>query len=273
MGKYQSQNNFEWSDFIEERWVPVYGYEDEYEVSDHGHVYSKRLGRNLKSYVNENGYVVVALYNGKGRGGQRLHKVHRLMMLSFYGPDPDRPIVNHIDGNKRKNILSNLEWTTSRENNLHAVKTGLRDPAKRCSYYRVQYKEIDEIVKGGPKCAELLHKHGYFIDVDPVSLKSRLIVCAKNHTLYRGVVKVEDVNDPFNEDHTHPNAAYINRSIRARLPSGLIVKAKGSANLYDTVRKFGYWRNIDRSRSSWIKRIGECCVNGRLCEGISVWYV
>lgn len=57
------------------------------------------------------------------------HHIHRLMAITFL-PKPDIPIseldVNHKDGNKLNNEISNLEWATRSENCLHAYKTGLR---------------------------------------------------------------------------------------------------------------------------------------------------
>lgn len=60
--------------------------------------------------------------------GMRKNKhIHRLMALAFIPNPSNKPCVNHIDGNKQNNILSNLEWCTHKENAQHAVKTGLCD--------------------------------------------------------------------------------------------------------------------------------------------------
>lgn len=56
-------------------------------------------------------------------------KLHRLLALAWI-PNSDynaRPYINHVDGNKLNNDLSNLEWVSSRENVIHAVVTGLQN--------------------------------------------------------------------------------------------------------------------------------------------------
>ena len=53
--------------------------------------------------------------------------IHRAVAKAFI-PNPDnKPMVNHIDGNKLNNNACNLEWVTCSENHQHAFSTGLRD--------------------------------------------------------------------------------------------------------------------------------------------------
>jgi hypothetical protein len=80
-------------------------------------------------------YYVVQLSDGKN------HFIHRLMAKTFL-PGPEKPHVNHIDGNKQNNSIDNLEWATPQENSQHAVDTGLIDTS-------IHFKEVHQYSLAG----------------------------------------------------------------------------------------------------------------------------
>lgn len=120
---------------IEELWKIITDYPN-YEVSDLGRVRSisrdilmsnKRVrhnkGRILISVINSRGYDVVTLHNNSG---QSVKRVHRLVAEHFnIGRSTKDNQVNHIDGNKRNNKSSNLEWCDQNHNNQHGYRMKL----------------------------------------------------------------------------------------------------------------------------------------------------
>jgi len=104
--------------------LPIPGYEGRYEIDRKGNVYATfsysrfKSGRILKPKPHRQGYLAVRLYKDKK---VRNHYVHRLLMLTFCPvPNSDDLDVNHVDGNKSNNALSNLEWQTAQGNTRHA---------------------------------------------------------------------------------------------------------------------------------------------------------
>lgn len=105
-----------------ENWKPIEGYEGIYEVSDQGRVKNIKYNRFMTAVKVTHGYLA---YNLSKQGKTHSLLAHRLVAKAFI-PNPDnKPQVNHIDGVKSHNFVTNLEWTTSSENLWHAVKTGL----------------------------------------------------------------------------------------------------------------------------------------------------
>ena len=108
----------------------IHGYKiegyDDYIIDTDGNIFNLKLNRLIVPNINKKGYYSVTLNNNTLR---KYFKVHRLVAMTFL-PNPDnKPQVNHIDGNKANNSLSNLEWVTGSENVRHAVESGLRDKA------------------------------------------------------------------------------------------------------------------------------------------------
>lgn len=107
---------------IPHNYVTRYGYH--YFATDDGHIFSEHLKRNISEYTDKDGYKKVRLSNGDG--SRKVFSVHRLVLETFCpNPNSDKLQVNHKDGNKTNNALSNLEWCTCKENINHGYKTGL----------------------------------------------------------------------------------------------------------------------------------------------------
>lgn len=87
-----------------------------YFIDTNGDVFNKN-GRKLKPYINGS-YLVVDLPIGNGR--YKKCTIHRLVALVFLENPLNKPQVNHKDGDKLNNNVSNLEWATRSENMKHA---------------------------------------------------------------------------------------------------------------------------------------------------------
>jgi DNA-binding XRE family transcriptional regulator len=112
-----------------ENWKPIEGYEGLYEVSDQGRVRNVKRGRLLSACKVTHGYLAYGLSKG---GKTRSLLAHRLVAKAFILNPENKPQVNHIDGVKSHNFVSNLEWATAEENLWHAERIGLKPtyPAK-----------------------------------------------------------------------------------------------------------------------------------------------
>jgi NUMOD4 motif/HNH endonuclease len=111
-----------------ETWKRIADYEDTYEISNYGSVRNIKTGRVLKLDTKPNGYLSARLCKNSK---VKTFLVHRLVAIHFI-PNPDnKPVVNHDDGVKTNNHVSNLVWSTSSENTRHAIRTGLKNEEKR----------------------------------------------------------------------------------------------------------------------------------------------
>lgn len=122
---------------------------DGYEVSNHGNL--KRNGVLLTTPIGASGYKRKYLKDLK----QNI-LIHREVARVFI-PNPDnKPQVNHKNGIKTDNGVENLEWATRSENQLHAVRTGLRkiytlEDSAASKLTNVQVIVIREAIRAGHK--------------------------------------------------------------------------------------------------------------------------
>lgn len=139
-----------------EIWKDIEGYEGIYQVSDEGNVRSldritkykntihkmKLSGKPIKGNTNTRGYRYVNLCKNSNK---KTITVHRLVMKHFIPNHENKSEINHIDGNKTNNKLSNLEWVTSKENYDHSVSIGLRKNRYKGNNPKLNENEVKAI--------------------------------------------------------------------------------------------------------------------------------
>jgi hypothetical protein len=115
---------------MEEIWKDIESLKGAYQINQFGAIkslertvirkngHSNRVQEKIliKKTVHSTGYIMFGL----NRFGKSVPcRLHRLLAEAFI-PNPKKlPFINHIDGNKTNNELSNLEWVTKRENSVH----------------------------------------------------------------------------------------------------------------------------------------------------------
>ena len=121
---FDNQETYMNNNFKNEEWKDITDYEGIYQIASSGRVKNLKTGRILKTVVTKCGYEMVILCkNCKTKG----LTVHRLLGIHFIpNGNPDVfTVINHKDGNKLNNQLTNLEWCTPASNIQHAYANGL----------------------------------------------------------------------------------------------------------------------------------------------------
>lgn len=112
---------------FQEEWRLVASLNNRYEVSNTGKIRNAITKKILKNQINKHGYCVLTVRPVPKK--QVNIRVHRIVAEVFLGICPEGYVVNHKDGNKLNNYVTNLEYVTSSENNIHALENGLRHVA------------------------------------------------------------------------------------------------------------------------------------------------
>lgn len=93
--------------------------------------------REMTYTINNRGYKTVGI-------NKSTYMIHRLVASTYLNRPDGKDYVNHLDGNKLNNDVSNLEWCTIKENNEHARRTGLWVQPKG---HKINYKSAETKAK------------------------------------------------------------------------------------------------------------------------------
>lgn len=118
---------------MQEIWKDVDGFNGLYSVSNLGRVrVAAHLSTDGRHFPAKMIAVVISKRDGYGRVNMRKNgkpyaaTIHRLVANAFIPNPGNKPEINHKNGDKTDNRVSNLEWCTPKENQQHALKMGLR---------------------------------------------------------------------------------------------------------------------------------------------------
>ena len=157
------------NEYMEEIWKDVKGYEELYQVSNYGQIRSvdrtvgyrykgkQRIykGRMLKQVV-RNGYLSVSLSK---ENKLKQKNIHRLVAEAFL-PNPfNLPVINHIDENKKNNMVSNLEWCSCAYNTNYG--SGRKKQAESQQKVVLQYDRSGNLLNQYPSATIAALKNGY----------------------------------------------------------------------------------------------------------------
>jgi hypothetical protein len=125
--------------FVDEVWLPIPGWEEAYEVSDHGRLRSRdriclRPNHRSKKQRRKGKIIAPATVSNYGHLRACLHwkskktrmYIHQLVLLAFLGPRPEGLEVRHINGDPTDNHLYNLAYGTRKENSADSVMHGTK---------------------------------------------------------------------------------------------------------------------------------------------------
>ena len=162
--KYTEELTYKSDIEIKEEFRDVY-------VENYGYVTVNNLGTKVYSksgifpalYADEFGYIGFTAGTTNGSRQNRIShflRIHRLVAMAFLENPENLPEVNHKDGNKKNNCVTNLEWCTGEYNLNHAWSNGLINGLKgekngRSKLNDSQILEIREKFKNGEKIAKI----------------------------------------------------------------------------------------------------------------------
>ena len=96
--------------------------DDKYIISSDGYILNTNTSKKVIFSQDSKGYMKARLYspNSKNPDKRKPFRLHRLIAKAFLNDYSDELQVNHIDGDKTNNHLSNLEMVTPSQNMYHA---------------------------------------------------------------------------------------------------------------------------------------------------------
>ena len=135
-----------------------------YSINENGEIRNDNTGKIKRPFLNkQNGYLCIDLYDGNN---SKKATVHRLLAEAFIPNPENKPCVDHKDGDRTNNSLSNLRWATFSDNNSRFNTVGVRSERIKVTHYKESRNK-----RGGG--------HLEWLDVDLIKYFDRITDVAK----------------------------------------------------------------------------------------------
>ncbi len=117
--------------------------DNRFEISKDGIIRNIKTKTIKSQYISSTGYYMISISK---INKSKPHRVHRLLANNYIDNPENLKEVNHLDGNKLNNNLSNLEWCSHLGNMKHAFSTGLaNNTGSKNGMSKLKEKSILEI--------------------------------------------------------------------------------------------------------------------------------
>lgn len=163
-----------------------------YAVTSFGKVFSYKTMSFLNPHVNY-GYLRVSLRDDKGR--KKTYRIHRLVGMAYFPKSEWNEVINHKDGNRSNNNISNLEWCSQSHNVKHAHAAGLVKNSARTSQRKISEdiaRSVCEMIVKNMTNREILAEYP--------SLTPAIVSGIRAKTVYTNIVKDYDFSKVFNSN-------------------------------------------------------------------------
>lgn len=224
---------------MEEEWRPI-DFNNTYHISNKGQVKNSKTNKMLSFHTNKN-YYTITLRTSDNISYKKFF-IHRLVAIHFIPNPENKPTVNHIDRDTKNNNITNLEWNTLSEQQLHRYST--EEPIEfgyghsKKKIYRLD-KNTNDILEEYPSITlaiKWLYDNNYtkfakFNEITLASIRSKILeqIKGKRNTVYGFKWKyAEDIIESEEWKEINPNIVndskgyFVSSLGRIKTPKGKI---------------------------------------------------